>query len=150
MKCSDMKKEISRELDGELEQPRAEALAAHLETCEDCRDYRASMQQLYFLHSGLVEVEAPFLLLPSVMSALEESARRDRSSWWLRLAVPAMVALVLFLGVLVGGRLAEMVGPVNGNGQADVFGLEYLEELPPGSIGELMLADSEGGNGDER
>ncbi|MCK4349827.1 MAG: hypothetical protein KAX13_03160, partial [Candidatus Krumholzibacteria bacterium] len=57
--------------------------------------------------------------------------------------------LVVFLGLLAGGRLAEMIGPVNGNGQTDVFGLEYLEELPPGSIGELILADSEGGNGDE-
>jgi anti-sigma factor RsiW len=149
MKCSDIRKEISRELDGELEQSSAEALALHLETCEDCCSYRESMLQLFSLHSGLEEAEPPLRLLPSVMSALEGSARRDRSSWWFRFAVPAAAVLVIFLGLLAGGRLAEMIGPVNGNGQTDIFGLEYLEELPPGSIGELILADSEGGNGDE-
>ena len=150
MKCSDMRRESSRELDGELEQSRAEALATHLGTCEECRSYRESMQQLYSLHEGLVEAEPPAGLLPSVMSELEQPARRDRSGWWPRFAVPAAAALVVFLGVLAGGRLAEMASPVNGNGQTDVFGLEYLEELPPGSIGELILADSEGGNGDEQ
>lgn len=150
MKCSEMRRDISRELDGELEQSRAEALATHLEACEECRVYRASMQQLYSLHSGLVEAEPSSRLLPSVMSALEEQARRDRQGWWYRIAVPAAVALVVFLGVLAGGRIAEMAVPSNGNGQTDVFGLEYLEELPPGSIGELMLADSEGGGEDER
>ena len=150
MKCSETRRDISRELDGELEPSRAEALATHLEACEDCRSYRESMQRLFSLHSGLEEAEPPSMLLPSVMSALEQPARRDRSSWWLRFAVPAAAALVVFFGLLAGGRLAEMVGPVNENGQTDLFGLEYLEELPPGSIGELILADSEGGKGDER
>ncbi len=150
MKCSEIRRAISRELDGELERSRVEDLEKHLETCDECRGYRASMQRIYSLHSRLAEAEPPSRLHGNVMSSIEEPAGRVRSNLWFRFAVPAAAALVMFLGFLAGERIAEMVGPENGNGQNDVFGLEYLEELPPGSIGELMLADSDGGESDER
>ena len=150
MKCSDMRRDISSELDGELEQSRALELEKHLEICEDCRSYRSAMIRIYSIHEGLVEAEPPAGLVPSVMSALEDPGRRERTGFWRRLMVPAAAALVVFLGIMAGAQIAEMVSPSNGNGQSDVFGLEYLEELPPGSIGELMMADSEGGNGDEQ
>jgi anti-sigma factor RsiW len=150
MKCGDMRRDISRQLDGELERSRAEELERHLEACESCRSFQAEMLSIYSLHEGLAESDAPSTLLPGVMSTLEETRQRSRARWWYRLALPAAAALVMFLGVLAGGRIAEMVGPADGNGQADVFGLEYLEEMPPGSIGELMLADSEGSESDER
>jgi predicted anti-sigma-YlaC factor YlaD len=150
MKCSDARKDISRGLDGELAQSGSEGLAGHLAVCEECRAYRSLMSRLFSVHSDFEEIDPPAGLVPSVMSAIEDRDRRGRQTWWFRFAVPAAAATVVFLGVLAGGRLAEMAGPANGNGQTDVFGLEYLEELPPGSIGDMMLADSEGGNGDER
>lgn len=150
MECSEKRRDISRQLDGELERSRAEELERHLEACDSCRSYRAEMLKLYSLHEGLAEQDAPAALLSGVMSALGDTQRGGRARWWHRLAVPAAAALVMFLGVLAGGRIADMVGPANGNGQADVFGLEYLEELPPGSIGDLMLAESEGSESDEQ
>ena len=85
------------------------------------------------------------------MDAVEE--RRTGPTWthgWLRFALPAAAAVVLFLGVLAGGNLIEVIMPSNGTDAAEVFGLEYLEEHPPGSVGELMLAEAEGGAEDER
>ena len=51
---------------------------------------------------------------------------------------------------MAGGNLMEMFLPSNGTDATEVFGLEYLEEHPPGSVGELMLAGVDGGVEDER
>jgi len=151
MKCSDVRKEISRELDGVLDEERLSSLAGHLESCDTCREFRAVLAGLHSLHRTAEELDPPMSLLPSIMDAVEE--RGPGPSWahgWLRFALPAAAAAVLFLGILAGGSLTEMILRTNGTDVAEIFGLEYLEEHPPGSVGELMLAGVEGGVEDER
>jgi predicted anti-sigma-YlaC factor YlaD len=144
-----MRREISKELDGELDEAGEALLRSHLETCRDCRGFRESLLELRSLHSGLDELEPPPTLVDSVMEVLDEPAAPRWLQGWPRIVVPAAAALVIFLGVLAGGRLAELLMPVNGTNTVSVFGFEYLEEHPPGSIGELMLAESQGGVDDE-
>jgi predicted anti-sigma-YlaC factor YlaD len=151
MKCSDVRKEISRELDGVLDEERLSFLAGHLESCDACREFRAALARVHSLHRAEEELDPPMSLLPSIMDAVEE--RGAGPTWargWLRFALPAAAAVVLFLGILAGGSLTEMLLTSNGTDVAEVFGLEYLEEHPPGSVGELMLAGVEGGVEDER
>jgi anti-sigma factor RsiW len=140
-----MRGEISRELDGELDEAGRELLRSHIATCSDCREFRESLLELRSLHKELTELEPPRNLVTAVMDVLEEPEEQGLLQGWLRIVIPAAAALVVFLGVLAGGRLAELLMPSNGTDTASVFGLEYLEEHPPGSIGELMLAESEGG-----
>ena len=151
MKCSDVRKEISKELDGVLDKEQLSVLAGHLESCEACREFRAALTQLHSLHLTAEELDPPMSLLPSIMDAVEE--RGAGPAWtrgWLRFALPAAASVVLFLGILAGGILTDMLLPSNGTDAAEVFGFEYLEEHPPGSVGELMLAGVEGGVEDER
>ncbi len=151
MKCSDIRKRISRELDGLLNEEDSAAVARHLESCEDCREFKAALSRLHQLHHDAEEVEPPVSLLPSIMYAVEERVKAPaRASGWLRFALPAAAAVALFLGILAGGSLTELIMPGNGTDANGVLGLEYLEEHPPGSIGELMLAGVEGGVDDEQ
>jgi len=151
MKCSDVRREISRELDGALDEERLSALADHLEGCEDCRLFRSALAQLHSLHMGEEEVDPPARLLPAILGAVEErGAGRARIRSRLGFALPAAAAVVLFLGILAGGSLTKLMPPANGTDASEVFGLEYLDEHPPGSVGELMLAGVEGGVDDER
>jgi anti-sigma factor RsiW len=144
-----VRKNISKELDGELDDAERVYLREHLETCADCRAFRASLIELRSIHAGLEECEPPPALRAGILEALEEPAAAGWWNGWIRIAVPAAAALVVFLGVLAGGRLAELLVPSNGSDMAKAFGLEYLEEHPPGSIGELILVDARGGDGDE-
>ncbi len=151
MKCSDVRREISRELDGALDEERLSAIAGHLEGCEDCRLFRSALTELHSLHRDAEEVDPPARLRRSIMDAVEKrGAGRARIHGWLRFALPAAAAVVLFLGVLAGGSLTRLILPSNGTDASEVFGLEYLDEHPPGSVGELMLAGIEGGADDER
>ena len=151
MKCSDVRREISRELDGALDEGRLPALADHLDGCEDCRLFRSALMELHSLHREAGEVDPPAHLFASIMNAVEErGAGRARVHTWLRFALPAAAAVVLVLGILAGGSLTKLIMPANGTDASVVFGLEYLDELPPGSVGELMLAGVEGGADDER
>lgn len=151
MRCSDVRKMISRELDGMLAGEDIPAVSSHLESCEACREFKAALVELHSLHRDAEAFEPPVSLLQSIMDAVEE--RNTGRTWtrgWLRFALPAAAAVVLFLGILAGGSLTEALRPSNGSDVAEVFGLEFLEEHPPGSVGELMLAEAEGGVGDER
>ena len=151
MKCSDVRKEISRELDGVLNEEELSALARHLQSCDACREFSAAFAELHSLHREAEALDPPISLLPSIMDAVEEHGTgRTWTHGWLRFALPAAAAVVLFLGIMAGGSLMEMLLPSNGTDVTEVFGLEYLEEHPPGSVGELMLAGVEGGVEDER
>lgn len=151
MKCSDVRREISRELDGALDEERISVFTDHLETCDDCRLFRAALAELHSLHRTAEDLDPPPSLLPSIMDAVgERGAGPAWAGGWLRFALPAAAAVVLFLGILAGGSLMKMLLPSNGTDASEVFGLEYLEEHPPGSIGELMLAGVEGGVEDEQ
>jgi predicted anti-sigma-YlaC factor YlaD len=151
MKCSDIRKRISRELDGVLKEEELSAVTGHLEVCDSCREFRAALSRLHALHRNAEEMDPPASLFPSIMFAVEERGQAPaRAGGWLRFALPAAAAVVLFLGILAGGNLTELILPSNGADANGVLGLEYLGEHPPGSVGELMLAEAEGGGEDER
>jgi predicted anti-sigma-YlaC factor YlaD len=148
MECSDVRKLISRKLDGEIQKRERELLGQHLDSCEGCREFHESALELYALHREMAELEAPPAILPAVMAAFEEREPVAARRWWLGIPVPAMAVLVMIVGVAIGGFLIDALTPTEVNGQADVLELEYLDEYPPESIGEVLLSDAEGG-GDE-
>jgi predicted anti-sigma-YlaC factor YlaD len=145
VECNDARKYISKELDGELQQRERELLRRHLDSCEGCRTFRDSVLEVTVLHRGMAEVEAPPALLPAVMAAFEEHEPAAARKWWLGIPVPAISVLALLLGISIGGFLIDAFTPAGANGQADVLELEYLDEYPPQSIGEVLLSNAEGG-----
>jgi len=149
MDCRDFKKLISRELDSEISDSDRKALGRHLETCIECRDFKAALARTFSVHRGLRDVEAPPSIVPAVITAVacEEPVRSV--PWWRRIAVPAAAALVLIAGALTGNYLVGAFVTTNGEATAETLELDYFEEYPPGSVGEVLIAAAEGGNGNE-
>ena len=52
-----VRREISKELDGELDEAGKALVRDHLEKCRDCREFRQSLLELRSLHSRLDELE---------------------------------------------------------------------------------------------
>ncbi len=148
MDCSDFHKMISREVDGEIGLADRQFLERHLRECEDCREYRESFLETFSLHREMVEVQPPSSILPAVMTAVRGAERKDWMQGWLRIAVPSAAALIVLLGLRVGGFLTEVLAPAGIEEQTEVLELEYLEEYPPDSVGDLLITIAKG-DGDE-
>jgi len=141
---------VSRELDGALDGTGRRELEAHLASCEACRRFRELSLAGLSMHRSVRDAEPPPSLLPSILAAVEAAPRRRLMSGWLRLAVPAAAAAaaVVGVGVWVGGLMREAYVPAGAGSQTDVLELTYLDEYPPGSMGDILMA-SNGGGGDE-
>jgi anti-sigma factor RsiW len=149
MDCRDFKKLISRELDGEIGDTDLTELGRHIESCEECREFKAALARTFSVHRGLRDAAAPTSIVPAVLAAIEREESVPRVPWWRRIAVPAAAALVLITGALSGNYLVDAFVTTNGEATAETLELDYFEEYPPGSVGDMLIAAAEGG-GDEQ
>ena len=149
MDCSDYRKLLSREIDGEIDRSLLEALEGHLRSCESCRMAREVLRETFTLHREIGELEPPRLLTQDVMDGIVEPARRNRFAGFIRAAVPVAAAAVLVLGIFAGTFLTKLYERPSAEQRLAVLELEYLDEFPPGSMGDLIMEVTEGG-GDER
>ena len=150
MDCKEFRMMISRELDGAFEAVERERLDLHLAACAGCRRFKELSLAGLSMHRSVKEVEAPPSLAPSILAAVE--ARRD-AEWihgWLRVAVPAAAAAAAGLGIWVGGLIHESSTPSSTGDHTDVLELRYLDEYPPGSFGDILMASNEGGGDGQR
>lgn len=150
MDCGDYRKMLSREIDGEIDLSQREALEAHLEGCESCRRAREALREMYALHRELGELAPPDTLTAGVMAAVRAPERRGRFAGLIRAAVPVAAAVVLVLGIYAGVFLAEVFERPNVNQQLAALELEYLDEYPPESMGDLLMEVTEGGSDERR
>lgn len=146
MDCRDFRKMLSREIDGEIDRADEASLAAHLEVCESCRRAREALGEATALHRDLVELEPPRTLVTDVMASIEEPERRGRLTGFFKVAVPIAAAVVLVLGIYAGIFLGDLIKQPAINGSLAVLELEYLDEFPPGSAGDVIMTETEGGD----
>jgi hypothetical protein len=140
---------VSRELDGALDGAGREDLDTHLASCAGCRRFRDLSRAGLSVHSSVTEVDPPSSLLPSILAAVEVGPRRGWMHGWLRVAVPTAAAAAVVFGVWIGGFMHESYAPARTGNQTDVLELTYLDEYPPGSLGDILMT-SNGGGGDEQ
>jgi predicted anti-sigma-YlaC factor YlaD len=145
MDCRKFRTMISRELDGALDGAGRGELDAHLAVCEACRRFRELSLAGLSAHRSARDAEPPASLLPSILAAVEVAPRRRWTGGWLRLAVPAAAAAAVVFGVWIGGLMRETYAPAVAGSQTDVLELTYLDEYPPGSMGEILMASNGGG-----
>ena len=148
MDCSDVRRLLSREIDGELDPSRLKELEAHLERCESCRRAREDLRETYALHRRLGEIEPPLTLVPEIMTAVEGPQRRSRFTGFFRAAVPIAAAVVLILGIYAGVFLSGLHETTGVDQQLAALELEFLDSYPPGSMGDLLMEATEGGDDD--
>jgi hypothetical protein len=87
-------------------------------------------------------------LVASICAAALESREARAARGWLRFALPAAAAAVFVLGFWVGSLMHERYGGGSASSLASGAAgleLEYLDEYPPGSFGDILAASYEGG-----
>ncbi|MCX5752222.1 MAG: zf-HC2 domain-containing protein [Candidatus Krumholzibacteria bacterium] len=149
MDCRKFRRMVSRQLDGALDGASRADLESHLSSCTGCRRFRDLSLAGLSMHRSVKEADPPRSLFPSILAAVEVGPRWRWNGGWLRAAVPAAAAAAAVLGVWVGGLIHESYAPATAGNQADVLELTYLDEYPPGSMGDILMT-SNGGGGDEQ
>jgi hypothetical protein len=146
--CGEFRRLASREADGVLDAAGRERLDRHVESCAGCLRFRDAVAACVSAHRRVEDVSPPTDLVSRIMAAAAE----PRGAWfpgWMKVALPAAATATAVLGIWIGGLLIDRLAPADTQSQADVLELQYLNEYPPGSVGELLMA-SNGGGGDER
>jgi len=149
MDCRNFRRLISRELDGAFDGAGRADLDSHLASCAGCRRFRDLSLAGLSMHRSVKEADPPLSLLSSILAAVEVGPRRRRMRGWLGVALPAAAAAVLF-GVWIGGLMHESYAPASAGNQTDVLELTYLDEYPPGSMGDILMTSNEGGGDEQR
>ena len=101
---------LSALVDGELNDTERAEVLAHLETCEDCREFFAELTAMHAAFGELEEFDAPEGFLGGVMACLHEAPRakkRTPRAAWLSLAACAAVVLIAVVGPLREAKLAN-------------------------------------------
>jgi len=150
MDCRKVRRMVSRELDGALDGAGREDLDRHLASCAGCRRFRDLSLAGLSVHSSVTEVDPPSSLLPSILAAVEVGPRWGWMHGWLRVAVPTAAAAVVVFGVWIGGFMHESYVPASAGNQTDVLELTYLDEYPPGSLGDILMTSNGGGEDEQR
>jgi predicted anti-sigma-YlaC factor YlaD len=148
MDCRTCRILISREIDGEAAGADRAGFDRHLGSCAYCASFRDSARRANAVHRAIPERAPSPRLVASILAATVERREIPRTRWWLRIAVPAAAAAVFVLGFWVGSLMHERYGGESAStlaGGAAGLELEYLDEYPPGSFGDILAASYEGG-----
>lgn len=108
MSCSEVQRFLQAYLDDEIDGEDRILIAAHLHSCEACKrvaQFERTFKQR--LKEGIGEGEAPPWLRQKVQRALVDNdpSEEPLAFKWLRLLIPAAVAALMLIGVLVSKRL---------------------------------------------
>jgi anti-sigma factor RsiW len=150
VECREVRRLISREVDGALDGTGLRSVEQHCAGCAACRRFRDLLAAALSAHRSVREVEPPATLEWRILSAAEPPPRASWVRGWARLVVPAAAAASAAFGLWIGGLIRESYTPSIAGGNADVLELSYLDEYPPDSFGYLLTASNEGGRDVER
>lgn len=149
MDCGEFRRLASREADGVLDAPGRERLDRHVESCAGCLRFRDAVLAGASAHRRVAEVSPPPYLVSRIMAAAMAEPREAWLPGWMKAALPAAATATAVLGIWIGGLLIDRLTQADTRSQADVLELQYLNEYPPGSVGEVLMATN-GGGSDER
>jgi len=158
MRCRKIISYLNAYVDGELPGKRRRIVEAHLVDCESCRGRLEGIREMDELFQGTLPVPpVPDGLAARIMA---EARRRQPvgipgspsplPAWnplqWIaglsapmRLAACATVLLALVAGLALDGR--DVTGRnVLIEQRKDLYGLEWFDPAPPGSIGSIYIA----------
>ena len=158
MNCHHIQGRLSAYQDGDVGRKEKERIAAHLEGCPACRNAYAELGQAWQMLEKIPEIEtSPGFMgrLFAKIHAVPEPRSRWRFPWvtWVdhwRLA-PAMAAVLLVVGAVLGGYLGDAVmsgfssAPAQvqvSRADTDIVSFRVFSAAPPGTLadGYLRLA----------
>jgi anti-sigma factor RsiW len=155
MRCRRIQKKFSAYQDGEIASEERKRIAAHLEGCPACRSTYAELEQVWQSLEEIpeIEVSAGFeRRLSARINALPVPGSWWRFPWvdWIYRGypAPAMAAVVLLVGTLLGGYLgnAVMSGFTSAPAQVqalrtdtNIVSFRVFSAAPPGTLGDGYL-----------
>lgn len=149
MDCGKCRLLISREIDGIATPAESSAAARHVDSCASCASFRELARRSVAIHRALPSRVPSARLVASICAAAAGARVVPWPGRWLRFALPAAAAAVFILGFWVGNLMRERYGGEEAStlaaGAAAGLELEYLDECPPGSFGNIFAASYEGG-----
>ena len=141
MDCLAVGKRLSAYLDGEVSHSEESRIRQHLNACSKCRDDAKALSRIYDILLEELPVPEPALLTFSKPEILREKADAQiQHGNWLRLLIAACVMGILFgggIGLLIfpqGGQQFPSPGLSKETRIVRAWGMDVLEELPPGSL----------------
>jgi anti-sigma factor RsiW len=155
--CALIRKKLSAFADGEVSSDWHLKIEAHLETCPDCQQALAELQRLWLELDDPMPVQTRPGFERDVMRKIAEEAHPVGFDWFRSLSrlfpVPATVAMVALVGMLLGGWMGHTLldGVTNPLGatiaatqgqSATIEALDIFAPTPKGSLAHdyLMLA----------
>jgi len=155
MRCHRIQRRLAAYQDGEIGGKERDRISAHLEGCPACRRAYAELDLLWQSLEKIPEIEVSAGFEQSLferINAVPESRSRWRFPWasWIYRAypAPAMAAVLLFVGAVLGGYLGNAL--VSGFSSApaqvqalkadtDIVSFRAFSAAPPGTLGDGYL-----------
>jgi len=170
LSCIIYRNRLGAYLDGELSQRKRESIKAHLDKCIACQKQIEDIRGLEgLLHDSLLVPPLPDGFTDKMMREArrktQQEAIRERPllpmgwnllRWFagLSLTMRAAACVTILLAFGVGLSLNNdwlIKGKINNESTNSIYGLEWFEPTPPGSIGSVYVSlytqSYQGGNG---
>lgn len=99
--CEEFAALLDAYADGELSEPEAARVRAHLETCADCRMYVENIRAIRAAFPSVEETDVPDGFADGVMATIRAGAapRRQKKTQWLKIAVPLAACVAILVAV---------------------------------------------------
>ncbi|MBE0432069.1 zf-HC2 domain-containing protein [candidate division WOR-3 bacterium] len=146
MKCSKVRRKLSRYLDGEVCPDEQRLLSEHLELCRECQAELAALSRLGdVLNSTLEGME----IQPFFMTRLRQCVREEVRPAMIiekirRVAVAAATAVGIVVSLLIGNQAGKTLYRsiassyvAQGVEESDIFGLSSFDEFSDGSLSDV-------------
>ncbi|MDP2689156.1 MAG: hypothetical protein Q8P48_03475 [Deltaproteobacteria bacterium] len=157
MDCDKAKELFTERIDDLLAGDAREALEGHLVCCESCARHFKGLIEAHAAAKSAPRFRAPEGFASRVMEEIRPLEEPGFLIWfwsmpsYLKLAQAAAAAAVVLVGVYSAGFLSEklIAGGVAENGETSLVAsvsTDYLEPVPPESMGEMYLSTEENGN----
>ncbi|MCA1961178.1 MAG: zf-HC2 domain-containing protein [Desulfomonile sp.] len=114
MNCEHYRKQLSRQVDIDLDRALTEELEKHLAACPECRSFRDGVKALNREFHTVGRTQPPVGLAERVKERVDRQRRRDRVLLpaWTRVPLVAMITLAAVgLGNLAGRSISSMLIP---------------------------------------
>jgi predicted anti-sigma-YlaC factor YlaD len=144
MKCTHVRRMISRYMDEELGLDEKKAFDLHIQGCASCREGLEDARALHRMFVSTERFPAPYGFATRVLANLEEKqGSRLRSllsirPFFLRTTQVAFALVVMTVGIVSGNvLLTERPNPVGQTAVQETFSLDLFQATPPDSIGGI-------------
>ncbi len=148
MKCKRLRRKLVAYLDGELEEKQKLSIKEHLTKCRECKKEADLLNKSFCLlkdQQRLKPSQGFEASLRERIYSTEEKQLLPQAIFGrlVHAALPAAVAAVLIIGVLVGGSVEKIIPSQTVKLKEERYltsiGLDSFQDLPSGSLPEIYL-----------